>query len=534
MPGANPPWKNLSKYDAFKVEMEEIAYHLEHITPYTIKYYQQLKEKYSAGKERKTELRNFDVIEATSVVAANQKLYVNRKEGFVGTSLKKDEFVSECSDIDDIIVFLRDGKYSITKVATKTFVGKDILYVGIFKRNDSRTIYNVIYQDGKHGSTMIKRFAVTGVTRDKEYDVTKGTPGSRILYFTANPNGEAEIVKVTLKPKKRLRNLNVEADFSEISVKGRSSQGNIVTRNDVYRVALKESGVSTLGGRHIWFDPDVARLNADNRGLYLGEFFGDDQVVALTRSGLFSVHSFDLSTYFEPDVLLVEKYDPETVYSAVFYDGEQQFYYLKRFTIEATEKLTSFIGDHSESRLMTLSADTYPRVKITYGGKRKKGEEEVIEAADFIAVKSFKARGKRLTTSEVASITQMEPLRKEEPGEMPGKTAGEAPEERAGEEGDMEAPPLASQPADIETGVDENKGIENKGIENKGIENKGIEKKAVEEKTSDNKKTENKEIEKKESEKKDEKKKNTGQMGDALSSDSGKAVQRSLFDLGNE
>ncbi len=416
--------KRISKYDSFKAdehiksieaELEEINYHLEHIIEYSIAYYERIKEKYGKGKERKTEIRSFDVIEATKVVAANQKLYVNRKEGFLGTSLKKEEFVTECSDIDDIIVFLKDGRYLVTKVADKLFVGKDIIYVGIFKKSDNRTIYNVIYQDGKNGNTRIKRFAVSGVTRDREYDLTKGMPGSKVLYFTANPNGEAEIVKVVLRPRPRLRKLQFEVDFSEIAIKGRGANGNILSRHPVSRVVLKENGVSTLGGRDIWFDPTVTRLNADRRGVHLGEFAGEDKIAAITKSGCFRLHGFDLSTHFEPDVLMVEKYDPEKVYSAVYFDGEQGFYYLKRFNIEPTEKLSSFIGDHPKSRLVTISSDAHPRVKIEFDSTRKKWAEEVVEAADFIAVKSYKARGKRLTTTPVKSITQLEPIKEEEP-----------------------------------------------------------------------------------------------------------------------
>jgi topoisomerase-4 subunit A len=419
--------KRISRYDAFKAdehikaieeEIKEIDYHLAHIIPYTIDYYRRIKEKYGKGRERKTEIRNFDVIEATKVVAANEKLYVDRKEGFVGTGLKKDEFIGECSDIDDIIVFLRDGRYLVSRVTDKAFVGKDIIHVGIFKKNDDRTIYNVIYQDGKSGPAMIKRFAVTGVTRDKEYDLTRGEPGSRVLYFTANPNGEAEVVHITLKPRPRLRKPQFEVDFSEVAIKGRSAIGNIVTKYAVFRVSLKESGVSTLGGRDIWFDAAVQRLNDDERGIYLGEFSGDDRIATFTQSGTFKLHSFDLSTHFEPGVILIEKYDPERIYTAVYYDGEQQFYYVKRFQVELTEKLVRFVGEHPDSRLITLSAHSHPLVKIAYGG-RKKGVEEIVELRDFIAVKGSRARGKRLTTSKIETITPLETVDREEPEETP-------------------------------------------------------------------------------------------------------------------
>lgn len=431
--------KRISKYDAFKAdehikgieeEIKEVLYNLAHIIPYTIDYYNRIKEKYGKGRERKTELRGFDVIEATKVVVANQKLYVNRKEGFIGTSLKKDELVGECSDIDDVIVFLRSGKYVISKVSSKAFVGKDIFFAGIFKRNDDRTIYNAIYQDGKDGTAYIKRFAVTGVTRDREYDVTKGTPGSKLLYFTANPNGEAETVRVALKPKKRLRKPIFEEDFSNTVIKGRGSQGNILSRNPVFRVTLKESGVSTLGDRKIWFDTAVMRLNDDERGAYLGEFSGDDRVVSITKSGNFQLHTFDLSTYFDPDVVHVEKYHPDTVYSAVYFEGEQEFYYIKRFNIEFTERKVRFVGEHPDSYLVTVSSASYPRIKVSFGG-RKEGIEEIIELEEFIAVKGEKARGKRLTTSKVESIEAMEPLDEDEPEGADEADLDEIPEEEA-------------------------------------------------------------------------------------------------------
>jgi topoisomerase IV subunit A len=417
--------KRISRYDAFKAdeyiksieaEIKEVEYHLAHIIDYTIAYYEKIREKYAKGRERKTELRNFDVIVATKVVVANQKLYVNLKEGFVGTSLKKDEFVAECSDIDDVIVFLRDGKYLITKVSAKSFVGKDIIHVCIFKKDDKRTIYNAIYQDGKDGAAYIKRFAVSGVTRDREYNVSKGTPGSKILYFTANPNGEAETVKVTLKPKPRLRKVQFETDFSDIAIKGRSSQGNVMSKNAVFKVTLKESGVSTLGGRHIWFDTDVMRLNADKRGKYLGEFSGEDKIAAITKSGSYSLHTFDLTTHFEPDILVVEKLDPEKVYTAVYFEGEQQFYYVKRFQLEPTDRLSSLIGEHEASRLEICSNDAYPRLMVVYGG-RKKGVEEEIDLEEFIAVKGVKARGKRLTTTPVEGLRSLEPIKFPEPKE---------------------------------------------------------------------------------------------------------------------
>lgn len=444
--------KRISKYDAFKAdehiksieeEIKQIDYHLAHIVPYTIDYYTHIKEKYGVGRKRKTELRSFDVIEATKVVAANEKLYVNRKEGFIGTSLKKDEFVSECSDIDDAIVFLKDGIYLVTKVTDKSFVGKDIVYVGVFKKNDNRTIYNAIYQDGKSGPAYIKRFAVSGVTRDREYHIGKGTEGSRLLYFSANPNGEAEVVKVTLKPKPRLRKVQFEVDFSEIAIKGRGSQGNIVSKNAVFKVNLKETGVSTLGGRKIWFDTAVMRLNVDERGMFLGEFHGEDRIISITRSGVYKLDGFDLSTHFEPDVIHIEKYDPDKVYTAVYFEGELQFYYVKRFQAEPTDRHVGFIGEHPESRLEFISGDKYPRIKITFGGKIKKGVEEDIELEPFIAVKGDRARGKRLTTTPVDNITPLEPLPDEEEQKEPEATA-----ENTTEQENVQEPSAESEPSE--------------------------------------------------------------------------------------
>ncbi|MGE5341104.1 MAG: DNA gyrase/topoisomerase IV subunit A [Candidatus Omnitrophota bacterium] len=441
--------KRISRYDAFKAdehikgiekEMTRVEYDLAHIIAYTIHYYQTIKEKYGAGRERKTELRSFDVIEATRVVVANEKLYVNRKEGFVGTGLKKDEFVGECSDIDDIIVFLRDGRYIITRVSEKAFIGPDIIHVGIFQKNDDRTIYNAIYQDGKNGPSFIKRFAVTGVTRDKEYDVSQGTTGSRVLYFSANPNGEAEIVAVTLKPQPRLRKAQFDVDFSTIAIKGRNSMGNLVSKNPIFRVVLKESGVSTLGDRHIWFDRDVMRLNVDKRGLYLGTFSGDDRIVVIYQSGSYVLTNFDLTNHYESDVSIIEKYDENRIYAAVYYDGEDQFYYVKRFQVEPTEKtdrMNRFIPDHPESRLVMVSADPHPRINILFGG-RKKDVEEIVDLEPFIGVKSAKAHGKRLTTAVVTTITPLEPLNVEkdeepqppvmDPEPQPPQVISESPE----------------------------------------------------------------------------------------------------------
>ena len=418
--------KRISKYDSFKAdeqiksieeEIGEVKNHLENIVPFTINYFKQIKKKYGKDKERKTEIRNFDTIIATKVAVANEKLFVNPKEGFIGTSLKKDEYVCECSDIDDIIIFRKDGKYNIVKVATKVFVGKNIIHVAVFKKNDDRTIYNAIYKDGKHGHTMMKRFAVTGVTRDKEYDLTKGTDGSKVLYFSVNPNGEAETVKIYLKPKPKLKKLVIEQDFSELAIKGRGSMGNILTRHDPHKIIMKERGVSTLGGQHIWFDEDVFRLNSDERGKYLGEFLGDDKILVITKSGMFRLSSFELSNHYEDDVLVIEKFNRGKIFSAVYYDAAHEFYYLKRFEIEPTEKAVSFVGEHPESRLVELSDDKYPKIEIKFGGKHKDREIETVNVVDFIAIKSYKAKGKRLSTYEIAKVLPLDPIVSEEPEE---------------------------------------------------------------------------------------------------------------------
>jgi topoisomerase-4 subunit A len=421
--------KRISKYDSKKAneyikgieaELEEVKNHLKNIIPYTINYFKQIKKKYSKGRERKTELRNFDTIQATKVVASNAKLYINYKEGFIGTGLKKDEFVCDCSDIDDILIIRKDGVYLITRVADKVFVGSDIIYAGVFLKNDERTIYNIVYQDGKDGALLVKRCAITGLTRDKEYNMTRGTPGSKIVYFSANPNGEAEVIRVHHKPKARLKKLIFEFDFGQLNIKGKSSMGNILTKNAVHKIALKEKGLSTLGGRKIWFDDSVFRLNVDGRGIFLGEFSSDDKILVITKNGFFRHASFDLSNHFEENILVIEKYRPGKVYSAVYWDAEQKFYYVKRFIIEESEKPLCFIDEHPESRLISITEVEYPRFEIHFGGKHKNRDTEIIEVAGFIGVKSYKAKGKRLTSFTVENIQEIEPVVKKEAA--PAKT----------------------------------------------------------------------------------------------------------------
>ncbi len=403
-------------------DIKAIDQNLNTIVDYTINWFAMLKEKYGKAYPRMTEIRSFDTIEATKVVEANEKLYINRAEGFIGMSLKKDEFICNCSDIDDIIIFYRTGIYKVVKVSDKMFVGKDVLYVNVFKRNDNRTIYNVVYRDGKAGCNFIKRFAVTGITRDKEYDLTKGTEGSRILYFSANPNGEAETIKVILKPRPRQKLLLFEKDFSEIAIKGRASMGNILTKADIHKITLKQKGVSTLGGRMVWFDRDVLRLNYDGRGDELGEFCSDDQILVILRNGDYYLTNFDLSNHYEDNILVIEKFDANKVWTAALFDADQGYPYLKRFQLESSNKKQNFLGENAESRLLLLTDEAYPRIEIVFGGHDSFREPLIIDAEEFIAVKGFKAKGKRITTFEIATINELEPTRFPQPAQQDTST----------------------------------------------------------------------------------------------------------------
>lgn len=401
----------------YKDEIEEIKHNIENIVDYTISWFVMLKEKYGKDFPRKTEIRSFDTIEATKVVEANEKLYINREEGFIGTSLKKDEFVCNCSDIDDIIIFFKDGKYKIVKVSDKMFIGKNILYLYVFRRNDKRTIYNVVYRHGKNGPSYIKRFAVTGITRDKEYDVTQGEDGSRITYFSANPNGEAETIRVILKPKPRQKILVFEKDFSDIAIKGRQSMGNILTKAEVHKISLKQKGGSTLGGRKVWFDQDVLRLNYDGRGKFLGEFQSEDQILVVHENGEFYTSNFDVTNHYEAGIIRIEKFDVNKNWTAVLFDADQQFMYLKRFTFEASARKQNFLGDNPNSKLKILTDVVYPRILVTFGGRDSYRDALEIDADEFIAVKGFKAKGKRLSTFEIGDIKELEPIRFPEPEE---------------------------------------------------------------------------------------------------------------------
>lgn len=392
-----------------KKKIAEVEYNIEHLTEYTIKWFEYLKNKYGEKYPRRTEIRNFETIVATKVVEANEKLYINREEGFIGTALKKDEFVCNCSDIDDIIVFFKDGRYKIVKVADKLFVGTNVIHLDVFRKNDKRTVYNIVYRDGKGGEYYMKRCAVYGVSRDKDYDLTQGKPGSKIVYFTANSNGEAEVIRVVLKPNIRLKKTVLEKDLSTLAIKGRQSRGNLLTKYDVLRITLKQKGGSTLGGRKVWFDPDVMRINYDGRGSYLGEFFNEDAVLVINRNGEYYTTTFDSSNHFQGDLIHVIKYNPDTVWSVVLWDADQKYYYLKRFQLEPTSKPVNFLGDNPASYMVLLMSDEYPRIRVVFGGNDAAREPLTIHVDEFIGVKSCKAKGKRLTTYQVEKVEELEP-----------------------------------------------------------------------------------------------------------------------------
>jgi len=399
-----------------KAEIDEIDRDLANLVEVTAAWFQFLKDKYGKSHPRLTEIRNFDTIEASKVAEANHKLYINRSEGFIGTGLKKDEFVCNCSDIDDIILFYKDGKYKVVRVAEKLFVGKNVLWLDVFKKNDKRTIYNVVYRDGRSGPCYIKRFNITGITRDREYDLTQGTAGSKIMYFTANPNGEAEVIKVTLDASVQAKNARMsiflERSFAEVLIKGRASKGNLLTKKPVHRITLKSQGHSTLGGRKVWFDPDVNRLNYDEHGTLLGEFFDDDQILVILNNGDFYLTNFDANNHYEENILRIEKFQPEKVWTAVLFDADNQGYpYLKRFLMEATKRKQNYLGENTASKLILLSDQVYPLIKVTYGGADEFRGSEEIDAEQFITVKGFKAKGKRLSTYQIESIVELEPTR---------------------------------------------------------------------------------------------------------------------------
>ena len=425
-------------------EIVKIEKDLENIVQVAVNWYNMIKAKYGANYPRLTEIRSFDTIEAAKVVEANEKLYINRADGFIGTGLKHDEFVENCSDIDDVIIFYRDGTYKVTRVADKLFVGEterskkekrkvEIIHLAVFRKNDKRTTYNVVYRDGKAGTYFYKRFNVTSITHDREYDLTLGTPGSRVVYFTANPNGEAEVIKIALKPSPKIKKLSFECDFGELQIKGRQSRGNTLTKNDVYRITLKSHGVSTLGGCKIWFDKDVNRLNIDGCGDYIGEFHGSDRILVVLEDGSLYTTDFDLSNHYEPGIIRMEKYDEAKVWTALLFDSSQNdFLYLKRFNFERASKKQNFLGEDAKSKLVCLSSDEYSRFRITLGGDDSFREPIEIEASEFVGVKSFKARGKRVTTFNVEAVEQIPSLLK--PQEAPETESAESIEEGEEEE----------------------------------------------------------------------------------------------------
>ena len=425
-----------------KAEIESIDNDLAHMVDVTINWFTFIKNKYGADHPRLTEIRNFDTIEAAKVVEANEKLYINRSEGFIGTGLKKDEFVCNCSDLDDIIIFYKDGKYKVIRVAEKIFVGKNILHVQVFKKNDKRTIYNAVYRDGRQGYAYIKRFNVTSLKRDREYDFTLGTPGTKVLYFTANPNGEAEIIKVTLEASPTLKNIFMTRDFSKVGIKGKNSRGNILSKVPVHRIGLKSHGHSTLGGRKVWFDPDVKRLNYDNHGVLLGEFNEDDSILVVLDNGDFYISNFDTNNHYEDNIKIIEKWDESKVWSAVVYDADNQGYpYLKRFTMDAAKRKQNYMGDNPNTKLVILTDQVYPRVKVVFGGLDAHKEPMEIEVEEFVSVKSFKAKGKRITTCNISSIEELEPLRfpeKEEEKEVPSEEENVEIDDEKHETGDAE------------------------------------------------------------------------------------------------
>ena len=416
----------ISRYDSDKADNEirqieedikSTQYDLNHLTEYAVAYYERIRDKYGKGRERRTELREFDNIEATKVAVTNAKLYVDRAEGFfgIGKSMKDAELVCDCSDIDDVIVFTKDGRYVITKVSDKAFFEKGIYYIGVFKRNDERTIYNVLYRDGKNGPIMMKRCAIKAITRDKEYDITKGTPKSEILYMSVNPNGEAEVLKIYFKPRPRLKKVIVDLDFSTLAIKGRQSQGNLFSRYGIHKIVLKERGTSTLGGQNVWFDEDVRRLNADGRGTLLGEFKGDDKIIVWTSKNQYYITGYDLGQHFPDETVRVSRYEADRIYSVCYYDRSQQYYYMKRFTAEMSDKMQFFLDEEGQADLVAVTEHTGAKLEISYKGAHASRPADEIDVDEFVGVKSHRAKGKRLTTYDVAALRFIEPELPPEP-----------------------------------------------------------------------------------------------------------------------
>ncbi|WP_282042537.1 DNA gyrase/topoisomerase IV subunit A [Winogradskyella flava] len=412
--------KAQQKIDALEGQIAEVKHHLANLIDYAIAYFERLKKDYGDGKERKTELRVFEDVDATKVVIRNTKLYVNREEGFVGTSLRRDEYVCDCSDIDDIIVFTKEGKMMVTKVDSKTFVGKNIIHVAVFKKKDKRTIYNMIYRDGKSGPSYVKRFAVTSITRDREYDLANGNKGTAVWYFSANPNGEAEVVTILLRQVGSIKKLKWDLNFADVLIKGRTSKGNLVTKYSIKRVELKEKGVSTLKPRKIWFDDAVQRLNVDERGELVGEFRGEDRLLVITQSGIVKTIIPELTTHFDSDMIVLEKWIPKKPISAIYYDGEKERYYVKRFLIEQEGKEESFISDHQNSQLEIVSTDWRPMAEVEFTKERGKDRKPSMEVnlEEFIAIKGINALGNQLTKDKINQVSLLPPLPYDAPEEV--------------------------------------------------------------------------------------------------------------------
>lgn len=416
--------KRISKYNSFEadkhikeieVAIDETKNHLANIVQYTINYFKQIKKQFGKGRERRTELRNFDNIEVTRVAIANTKLYVNREEGFIGYGLKKDEFVCDCSDIDDIIVFLADGTYLVTKIAEKAFIGKNIAYVNVFKKNDNQTTYHLIYRHGKNGPVYVKRFHITSITRDKKYNITQGAEGSKILWISATRSNESEIVRIMLKPKPKLKKLIFDVNLAEFSIKGRNAQGNILTRHEIHKIQLREKIINKNHGVSLFFDNQIKRLNTNGEGTFLGTFTEKDKIIILTQSGCYKTYDPDINVHFEDNMIFIEKYNPAKIFTIVYLDGESGYYYIKRFKPNISDKLISVISNHPKSKLIDFSTELYPRLQISFGGKHKHRQDEIIDVETFIGVKNDKAIGKRLSSFDVAKISWLEPIKVEEP-----------------------------------------------------------------------------------------------------------------------
>ena len=445
--------KNDNEIKRIEEDIKATKYDLEHLTDYAIAYYKRIGEKYGKGRERRTEIREFDTIEATKVAVTNAKLYVDRAEGFfgIGKGMKDAEFVCDCSDIDDVIVILKDGRYVIKKVADKDFFDKNIYYIGVFKRNDERTIYNILYRDGRGGAIMMKRCAIKSITRDKVYDLTKGTPKSEIIYMTVNPNGEAEVLKIYFRPRPRLKKVITDLDFSTVAIKGRQSQGNLFSRYGIHKIVLKEKGTSTLGGQDIWFDEDVRRLNADGRGILLGEFKGEDKIVVWTSKHQYYITGFSVDQHFPDETIRVEKFVPGRIYSLCYYDREQSYYYMKRFQLEASEKMQSFLEDEASADFVCITGVEGATLVVTYKGAHAARPADEVDVDSFIGVKSHRAKGKRITTYDVATLSFVEPEQVEpepqddvETPEVDLDSMSEAAKAREVEE------PMAEEPTEVQ------------------------------------------------------------------------------------